>query len=175
VMPSMRRWARVEAVLHAASADEDACAEQWRSWERHDARRPELAAALSQTMAAEHIERVNARWAHAADAQRDPGGAHLATVVTTLLSHADTDRWGARLALPPAVAAVYLGHPGVWYAGQCVACRLPLPWRQRQAGDRRQAEPSGPLYFPACPDCGGAVAEWRSLPLADGGHGRVNG
>jgi hypothetical protein len=153
-----RRLARLARQLDAAPTAEDAAqAARWQQWEAFDARRAALARELSQTMHPAHIARVNEHWARTADVQSDPVGAWLATIVTSMLSWARTDWWGGRLALPPAVGAFYLEHPGVWPTARCVSCGLALPWRHQQPGDRWATEASGPRCFETCPECGGSV------------------
>jgi hypothetical protein len=157
-----RRLARLGRQFDAAPTAEDAAqAARREEWEAHQARRAALARELSQTMDPAHIARVNEHWARTADAQSDAGGAWLATIVTMMLSWAMSDWWGGRLALPPPVGTFYLEHPGVWPTARCVSCRLSLPWRQQQPGDRWATEASGPRFFEACPDCAGLIGPPR--------------
>jgi hypothetical protein len=160
---ALTRMARLETALapEAATAAEAERAAAWAAWEAQQARRAMVARELGATMHPDHIARVRDHWTGTRDAQSDPGGAWLATIVESMLYWAAAPHlyeWDRRLALPAAVAEVYLATPGVWPAARCGACQLPMPWRQMAPGDRYWLEASGPLFFERCPDCGGPVA-----------------
>jgi hypothetical protein len=111
-------------------------------------------------MSEDVILRVNA--AEAARAERrqpeDAGGARLAAAVRELLIAAEYGLANFKLAMPPAVAEVYLTEPDSHPFEQCRDCGLVLPlgiefWI---GGQHHPLE----HWFEACPLCGGSVGRW---------------
>ena len=163
-MSLKRRLAQIVAQIDAQAAPaEDAAA---------DGRWVGLCAELTATMDPSHVARVNAVWAARAAGEPvcDEGAARLAQVAESLLSSAYHGIGDGALALPPAVAQVYLDVGGNPF-DRCVACRLSLP----SAAEHWRGGPGGGQHVPAwhpfkaCPDCGGAVASHangRARPAA---------
>jgi hypothetical protein len=128
-----------------------------------------LATELLATMDPDHIRQVvEAQHAHERGEKPEPGAAHLLRVVRNLITstYRQEVEFGKarnfRLALPPAVAAVFLREPAAWPDDQCAECGLLLPheWHRTPAtGAVRKVR-----HFERCPDCGGRVRMYGRVP-----------
>jgi hypothetical protein len=118
-------------------------------------------AALAATMDAGHFRLAAEVWRRQADGEPHPPGSegaiHLARQAEGLIHAAVDGERHFRLALPPAVAAVYLEH-AVWPYDRCAECKLLLPYATEywRGGTPMQHVPAV-HFFERCPDCGGPV------------------
>ena len=121
----------------------------------------ELSAELSRTMSTEHIVRINAAVDvdNAGQPPVDAGAARLAAVVWELLDAAVSGLGNFKLALPEAVARVYLNETGHHPFSQCRDCGLVLPLGlEFWVGGGEHHPERNP--FERCPDCGGGIGRW---------------
>ena len=130
--------------------------------------------ALAATMAPEHL-RVVSEWQQRPDVRadfrahpRDPWPAREARLAPPALVRA---AWrllirhlerGTPVALPPAVAQIYLDDPDAWPCNECTGCGYLAPVRIRWT---RSGRPEVVLtYLEECPACDADAAEPTTAP-----------
>ena len=141
-----RRLARLEHALGTDEPHTDMC-DWWR----------QVRAKVAPYVAAEYREQIMAELGREscgvclrATNWRFPG--RLASVLSTLILDACLDPTPRPIALPAAVARVYLEDEHCRSAHACQVCHYRVPYHEGYGGQAPR-----PPYFPTCPLCAGPV------------------